>query len=154
MAVQWPPWSGGGGGGGVASVNGDVGPAVVLDAGDVGAIPNVYANADGSTRIPYYLANSGVQGVVIMDINPTSGTVPKRQASGHILVANDPTFGTQATNKNYVDGLTAALDARLDALESAGFIQGDGSVTDLVSKTAAEMAGITPDATTVYAVTP
>lgn len=130
----------------MSSVNGDVGPAVVLDAGDVGAIPNVYANADGSTRIPYYLANSGVQGVVIMDINPTSGTVPKRQASGHILVPNDPTFGTQATNKNYVDAQIAAAIANA--------VMSDGTVTDLVSKTAAEMAGITPDATTVYAVTP
>lgn len=146
MAVIFPPYSGGGGGGGVSSVNGDVGPAVVLDAGDVGAIPNIYANADGSTRIPYYLANSGVQGVVIMDINPTSGTVPKRQASGHILVPNDPTFGTQATNKNYVDAQIAAAIANA--------VMSDGTVTDLVSKTAAEMAGITPDATTVYAVTP
>jgi hypothetical protein len=131
-------------------VNGDVGPAVVLDADDVGAIPDTYANADGSTRIPYYLANSGVQGVVIMDINPTSGTVPKRQASGHILVPNDPTFGSQATNKNYVDGLTTALDERLDALEAAGFIQGDGSVTDLVAKTQAEYDALTPDPTTHY----
>lgn len=149
MSVLFPPYSGGGGGGAVDSVQGMTGD-VVLDAGDVGAIPNVYANADGSTRIPYYLANSGVQGVVIMDINPTSGTVPKRQASGHILVPNDPTFGSQATNKNYVDGLTTALDARLDALESAGFIQGDGSVTDLVAKTQAEYDALTPDATTHY----
>jgi hypothetical protein len=81
-----------------------------------------------------------------MDVNATNGSVVKRQASGAILVPTTPTTSTQATSKGYVDAQIAAAIANA--------VMSDGTVTDLVSKTAAEMAGITPDATTVYAVLP
>jgi len=115
---------------------------VVLDAGDVGAIPNVYGSPDGSTRIPYYLANTGQQGVVIMDVNATSGAVVKRQASGAILVPTTPTTSTQAASKGYVDAQIAAAVANA--------VMSDGTVTDIVAKTQAEYDALTPDATTHY----
>lgn len=170
MAVQWPPWSGGGSGGGVESVNGDTGPAVVIDADDVGAVPTT------STANRIYATNaSGDQTVLAYSQSPNASSIAQRGAGGSLQVGT-PTAAAHATRKDYVDGLVAglatdaelaALDSRVAALEGADFVtdadlataledyvQSDGTVTDLVAKTVAEMAGITPDATTVYAVTP
>lgn len=147
MAVIFPPYAGGGGGGGVASVNGDAGPDVVLTAGEVGAVPaitdinRVYATGGAGQQTSYALSTSA-----------TATTVAQRGVNG-TLVVGTPTAGTHATTKAYVDAINTALDTRLDALES-GAVMSDGTVTDLVSKTAAQMAGITPDPTTVYAVLP
>lgn len=148
MAVEWPPWSGGGGGGGgVTSVNDDPGPAVVLDATDVGAVPAVSTN----NRV-YATGGAGQQTTYAVGTSATATSIAQRGVNG-TLVVGEPQSGSHAATKTYVDAIQTALDSRLDALE-AGAVMSDGSVTDLVSKTAAEMAGITPDATTVYAVTP
>lgn len=147
MAVQWPPWSGGGGGGGVTSVNNDPGPAVVLDAGDVGAVPSVST----ANRV-YATGGSGQQTTYAVGTSATASSIAQRGVNG-TLVVGEPQANTHAATKAYVDAINTALDARLDTLE-AGAVMSDGTVTDLVSKTEAEMASITPDATTVYAVRP
>lgn len=149
MSVIFPPYSGGGGGGGgVASVNGDTGPDVLIDAADVGAVPSVST----ANRV-YATGGAGQQTTYAVGTSATATSIAQRGVNG-TLVVGEPQAGTHATTKSYVDAINTALDARLDALETAGFVASDGSVTDLVSKTEAEMAGITPDATTVYAVTP
>lgn len=137
MAVQWPPWSGGGGGGGgVTSVNNDPGPAVVLDAGDVGAVP-----ATSTANRVYGTGSTGAQQVYVVSSGTTTGSVAQRGPLG-VLAVGDPTGPTHAVSRQYLETVLA------------DYVQSDGSVTDLVAKTEAEMAGITPDATTVYAVTP
>lgn len=148
MAVEWPPWSGGGsGGGGVETVNADPGPDVVLDALDVGAV----ASTTSANRL-YGTTSAGNPSSFPYSQTAGVNTIAQRGTNG-VLAVGEPTAGAHATTKTYVDAIQTALDSRLDALE-AGAVMSDGSVTDLVSKTAAEMAGITPDATTVYAVTP
>lgn len=100
----------GGGSGTITEVNGQTGPVVTLGAGDVGALPNQYPTPDGNQRLPYYLANTGQFGYVIMDVNASNGSVVKRQASGHVLVPSEPTFGTHATSKTYVDAQITAIE--------------------------------------------
>lgn len=95
---------------GIQEVNGKTGPEVTLSASDVNALPNQYSSPDGNQRLPYYLANTGQFGYVIMDVNAGNGTVVKRQASGHVLVPSEPTFGTHATSKTYVDDQISALE--------------------------------------------
>lgn len=136
MSVLFPPYSGGGGGGGVASVNGDVGPDVVLDAADVGSVPSTTS----ANRL-YGTTSSGNPSSFPYSQTAGASTMAQRTFSGALVVA-DPSAATHAVNRQYLEGVLA------------GYVQSDGTVTDLVSKTEAEMAGITPDATTVYAVTP
>ncbi|MFB7890297.1 hypothetical protein ACFCZ3_19825 [Cellulosimicrobium cellulans] len=116
----------GGGAAPVTKVNDQTGD-VVLDASDVGAIPDTYAEPDGETRVPYYSANTGQQAHIIMTVNPDSGTLVKRQASGHVLVPNDPDFGTHAANKNYVDAQIEAVEltpgaSAYEVAVAAGFV--------------------------------
>lgn len=141
MSVLFPPYSGGGGGGGVASVNGDTGPAVVLDAADVGAVGLDQMAITSTANRLYGTGNTGQPTVYIISSGTTTGSVAQRGPSG-VLAVGDPTAATHAVSRQYLETVLA------------GYVQSDGSVTDLVSKTEAEMAGITPDATTVYAVTP
>lgn len=136
MAVIFPPYSGGGGGGGVSSVNGDPGPDVVLDALDVGAV----ASTSSANRL-YGTTSAGNPSSFPYSQTAGVNTMAQRTSTGALVVA-DPSAATHAVNRQYLEGVLA------------GYVQSDGTVTDLVSKTEAEMAGITPDATTVYAVTP
>lgn len=140
MSVLFPPYSGGGGGGAVDSVQGMTG-AVVLDAGDVGAVAlDQMAITTTANRI-YGTGSTGQPTVYVISSGTTTGSVAQRGPSG-VLAVGDPTSPTHAVNRQYLETVLA------------GYVQSDGTVTDLVSKTAAEMAGITPDATTVYAVLP
>lgn len=128
----------------VTKVNDQTGD-VVLDASDVGAIPDTYAAPDGETRVPYYSANTGQQAHIIMTVNPDSGTLVKRQASGHVLVPSEPTFETHATSKTYVDGKTTidgieGLRAELNDLRA--MIEALGM--PVVKVTAAEYAALDP----------
>jgi len=93
----------------VRTVNEQTGD-VVLDADDVGAIPDTYASPDEFQRVPYFTANGGLLSYAVLDVNPSNGSVVRRQASGHVLVPNAPDFGTHAANKNYVDEQIAAVE--------------------------------------------
>lgn len=149
MAVVFPPYSSGGGGGGaVDSVQGKTG-VVVLTADDVDAVPTV-----ATASVVYANNGSGVPTPVSYGSTPTNGRIAAYGAGGVMSVAA-PSNGGHATNKTYVDGLTNALDARLDALEAANFVtSSDGSVEDMRAMTAAEYTALaTKDAKTYYATT-
>lgn len=149
MAVIFPPYSGGGGGGGVSSVNGDAGPAVVLDAADVGAMDaDAIAVTTTANRV-YGTGSDGSPTVYVISTGTTTGAIAQRGTNG-VLPVGTPTATNHATTKAYVDAINTALDTRLDALES-GAIMGDGTVTDMVARTQAEYdAIVTKDPTTHY----
>lgn len=186
MSVVWPPYvpsGGGGGGGGVESVNGDVGPAVVLDAADVGAATpaqvtsavagkadtasvNVAlaakvdrpANAPGQTgRIVTFDSTGLVQSILPSTTTASVGAAAVRTTLGHLaLPASMPTNVNWAASKGYVDQEVTSLDARLDAIEAAlpTFVTSDGTVEEIIAKTQAEYDLLTPAATTHYLITP
>lgn len=179
MAVVFPPYTpgGGGGGGGVASVNGDVGPAVLLDAADVGAATPADLSAGLATKANTTTVNAALatkvdrpanapgqqNRVILFDAAGTGqtnanavttasqGAIPLRTTGGHIILpGTDPTNAAWAASKGYVDARVTELDNRLDALEQ-GAVMSDGTVTDIVARTQAEFDGITTkDPTTHY----
>jgi hypothetical protein len=135
MSVIFPPYSGGGGGGAVDSVNGATG-AVVLDANDVGAVEQ-----SGLSSRVYATTSGGAETTVVYATTAAANSIALRGAGGTLDVGT-PQSSTDAVPRAYLETV----------LED--YVRSDGTVTDLVSKTEAEMSGITPDATTVYAVTP
>ena len=136
MSVLFPPYSGGGGGGAVDSVQGMTG-AVVLDAGDVGAVAlDQMAITTTANRI-YGTGNTGQPTVYIISSGITTGSVAQRGPSG-VLAVGDPTGPTHAVSRQYLETLLA------------GYVQSDGTVTDMVAVTQAEYDALTPDATTHY----
>ncbi len=185
MSVVWPPYtpSGGGGGGGVESVNGDPGPAVVLDAADVGS-PTVAqmntalsakadaasttvalagkvdrpANAPGqSGRLITFDSTGTVQSILPSGTAASQGAAVVRTTAGHVILpAAAPTNASWAVNKGYVDGIATDIDSRLDAIEAAlpTFIVSDGTVEEIIAKTQAEYDALTPVGTTHYLIKP
>lgn len=155
MSVVFPPYSpGGGGGGSVASVNGDTGPDVVLDAADVGAIAKPGAAPGQQNRVPLFDATGALSGYANAVTTASQGAIPLRTTSGHIILpVSAPTNAAWAASKGYVDGINTALDARLDAIEAAlpTFITSDGTVEEVVARTQVEFdAIVTKPATTHY----
>lgn len=145
MAVIWPPYTpGGGGGGGVASVNGDVGPAVVLDAADVGANPKP-PNAPGQqNRVQLFASDGSVSGYGNAVTTASQGAIPLRTTGGHIILpAAAPTNPSWAASKGYVDDTIAAALANV--------VTSDGTVEEILAKTQAEFDALpTKPATTHY----
>lgn len=152
MPVVFPPYSPSGGGGGVASVNGDVGPAVVLDAADVGAASTAQlagkvdrpANAPGqSGRLLTFDSTGTVQTVLPSGTAASQGAAVVRTTAGHVILpAAAPTNASWAVNKGYVDtAITTAL---------ANVVTSDGTVEEILAKTQAEYDALTPVATTHY----
>jgi hypothetical protein len=140
MSVLFPPYSGGGGGPAVESVQGMTG-AVVLDAADVGALPDDAIAFTTTANRLYGTGSSGQPTVYVISSGTTTGSVAQRGTSG-VLQVGTPTAAAHATTKQYVD------DAIATAISDV--VRSDGTVTDIVAVTQAEYDGLTPDATTHY----
>lgn len=83
------------GAGSVSSVNGKLGPDIVIGAADVGAVSSV----NGKTGQAVTIGATDVGGSTAA----TSGTLPMRQASGRVPGIGTPVAAAEAANKGYVD---------------------------------------------------
>lgn len=120
--IPWPPGlaAGGGGGGGVESVNGDSGPAVVLDAADVGAATPAEVDAEEAARIAADAAHTA-DTTAVHGIADTSALALKSE------VATDAELAAHEADTTAVHGITdtsklatkAEVEAKQDAATAA-----------------------------------
>ena len=86
-----------------------------VDEGFV-AIQNPEFDGGATRGYVYFIDSTGKQDIKAVQIQSGANTIPVRNPNGNFYVST-PTLQYECTNKGYVDGLIAQLQAQIDALK-------------------------------------